>query len=266
MCNPRRIEVTATRQVAEAWEHEVRRAASRSGTVTGEARVRQALDASVGAPTLATLERALEAGFAGWRREGDAFRHDVEGGYVVYSLEDQSLTIVATASDVVHGRGEAGARLTGRVEGEIAGRGEGRYYDDGYMGRTEARAREEAQRAAEAGVDAQVKAQVEGDKEAAEREAAGKLLADADRAAQADWEARAAERRAALERAAADHLAAVGSRRGAPSTRCSPSPTATPCSRWRGTAGRRASSATSRATRSRSSSCSPVEVRPCPRA
>ena len=49
MCNPRRVEVTATRAIAEAWERAVRRAASRRGTVRGEVRIRQSLAASLGA-------------------------------------------------------------------------------------------------------------------------------------------------------------------------------------------------------------------------
>jgi hypothetical protein len=210
MCNPRRIEVTATRQVAEAWEREVQRAASRSGTVTGEARIRMPLDASIGAAALVALERALDGGLAGWTRAGDGYRHDVDGGYVVYSLADRSLEIIATASDVVHGQGEVRARLSGRVEGEIVARGQGRYYDDGYGGRTEATAREEARRAAEAGVEAQLRARLDGETQAAERAAVGALQADAERAALADWEAHAAERREALSRQAAERLSVVG--------------------------------------------------------
>ncbi|MBA2324629.1 MAG: molecular chaperone DnaJ, partial [Pseudonocardiales bacterium] len=38
MCNPRRVRVRATRQLAQAWQHEVRRSATRIGTAVGEAR------------------------------------------------------------------------------------------------------------------------------------------------------------------------------------------------------------------------------------
>jgi hypothetical protein len=204
------VEVTATRQVAAAWEHEVRRAVSRSGTVTGEARIQQPLDASVGAPALASLERALERGAPGWTRVDEGYRRDVEGGYALYSPDDRTLQIVATASDVVHGQGEALARLAGSIQEDFTARGQGRYYDDGYRGRTVEVAREEARRAAEAGVDEQVRARVEGDKQAAEAAAAGAVEADAGRQAQVDWEARAADRRGRLEQEAAAHLAAVG--------------------------------------------------------
>lgn len=210
MCNPRRIEVTATRQVAEAWEREVRRAASLSGSVTGEARICQQLDASIGAPALAALERALEAGIAGWTVMDNGYRRDVDGGYVVYSLASRTLEIVATASDIVHGQAEVRARLSGRVEEALLSRGEGRYYDDGYGGRTQERARKEAQKAAEAGLGAQLHARLEGEMKAAEQAADSGLRADAEAAAQADYAARAEERREALARQAADRLAAVG--------------------------------------------------------
>jgi hypothetical protein len=210
MCNPRRVEVTATRQVAEAWDLEVRRAAAQSATVTGEARILQPLDASVGAPALAALERALERGFPGWARVPGGFRREVQGGYVLYSPDDQSLAIAATRSDLVHGHGEAEARLTGSVTGEVGARGEGRYYDDGHAGLTEERARREALGAAEARIEAEVQARIEGARREAEQAVAEALRGDADRAAQADLRARADARRAALGREAEGHLAAVG--------------------------------------------------------
>jgi hypothetical protein len=55
MCNPRRVEGTATRQIRESWEREVRRLAEVGTDLTGEARIRQALDDSVGAPALLAL-------------------------------------------------------------------------------------------------------------------------------------------------------------------------------------------------------------------
>ncbi len=210
MCNPRRVEVTATRQVAEAWHHEVKRAATRSGLVTGEARICQPLDVSIGAPAIAAMERALEAGIPGWRLEGDAYRHDVEGGYVLYSLSDRTLTIVATASDEVTVRGEVTERLEGRLEAELAARGQGVYYDDGYGGRTEDKARGEAARAAEAHIETQLRTRIEEERKAAEDAAAQGLEAGAKARAEAIFADRAAERRAALERAAAERMAAVG--------------------------------------------------------
>jgi hypothetical protein len=62
MCNPRRVEVTATRAIAQAWEREVRRSASRTAEVRGEVRIRQPLDASA------------SAGVPGWTPLGDGYR------------------------------------------------------------------------------------------------------------------------------------------------------------------------------------------------
>ena len=59
MCDPRRVTVTATRQVQEAWEREVQRVAEFPGTLIGEARIRQPLDASLGGPAMMALHTAL---------------------------------------------------------------------------------------------------------------------------------------------------------------------------------------------------------------
>ena len=41
MCNPRRVTITATRELAEAWRQEVSRTVELTGRVAGEARVHQ---------------------------------------------------------------------------------------------------------------------------------------------------------------------------------------------------------------------------------
>ncbi len=212
MCNPRRVEVTATRQVAQAWEREVRRTAARSASITGEARIRQALDASVGAPALHALERVLEQGMPGWIAHEDGYRHDVEGGYVLYSPDDRVLQIVATASGIADGRGEAVERVEGHFEGEVRATGDARYYDDGYAGRTEAWGREQARLAAEAQLAAAARARLQEVAEAAEAERAGTVQSEAERAAAADLARRSEELRATLEAAAAARVSAVGVR------------------------------------------------------
>lgn len=204
--------MTATQHLAAAWEREVRRAATRSSSVTGEARIRQALDASVGAPALRALERALEQGFPGWIACADGYRHDVDGGYVVYSPEERTLEIVATVSADVEGRGEVVEQITGRFDGDVRATGIGRYYDDGHAGRTEAWGREQARRAAEAalGVAAQTRLQEAAD--AAENARAETLQREAEQAAEKDLAERAQRRREELEAAAAGRLSAVGVR------------------------------------------------------
>ena len=200
MCNPRRVEVTATRAIAEAWEREVRRVASRTGTVRGEVRIRQSLGASLGAPALAALERALDGGTIGWREVAEGYRYDVDGGFALYSPADRTLTIVATQSDEVVGRGEAAVRLSGRVEEEIAARGAGVYYDDGYNGSTREQADAQARIAAQNALDAQAQARVAQAAREAEAAVRAEVEAQAEQAAEASFAARSAARQAELQR------------------------------------------------------------------
>jgi hypothetical protein len=212
MCNPRRIEITATRQVAEAWAREVERVAEQAMTITGEARVRQALDASVAAPALAALEAALERGMPGWQAVAGGYRHDLDGGHVTYAPETHTLEIVAVLADEVRGHGSARARLEGRVETAIEGSGGSFYYDDGYAGRTRDVARGEALAEAEAGIGRELAVHVDEAARAAEAAAEADLRARAGEAARADLEARAAAARQALDARAAEHLEVVGAR------------------------------------------------------
>ena len=93
MCNPRRVKVTATRDINERWEIEVQRCVEMSEFVRGEARITQSLQGSLGEPILLAIQRALEEGVAGWEEDGDVYRHDVEGGYVSYRPATQELEI-----------------------------------------------------------------------------------------------------------------------------------------------------------------------------
>lgn len=220
MCNPRRVEITATRQVAEAWQREVERVAEQAMTITGEARVRHALDASVAAPALAALEAALEAGMPGWQRLGDTdddaddggWRCDVDGGHVIYLPGTRTLEIVAVAAGEVRGRGSARARLEGRVEAAVEGSGASIYYDDGYAGRTQDVAEQEARQEADLGIARQVAARLDEAARTAEAVAEAALSARAEEAARADLQARAAEQRQALDAHAAERLEVVGAR------------------------------------------------------
>jgi hypothetical protein len=212
MCNPRRVEITATRQVAEAWEREVQRVAERSALVTGEARVQQPLDASVALPALDALEQALEAGMDGWHPVDHGFCCEVDGGAVIYRPEERILEIVARMSDQVQGQGTARVRLEGRVQAEFHQRASAFYYDDGYGGRTEDVAAREARQEAERGLDQLVAERLQGAASAAVVAAAPALDARADEAARADLDRRAASRRRELEAQAAERLHAVGVR------------------------------------------------------
>ncbi len=212
MCNPRRVEVTATRQIHQAWDREVERATEVAATLTGEARIRQDLDASLGGPALMALQTALANGFPGWREDGDAFRHDVDGGYALYDPIERTLEIVATLSEELRARGVARDRLTGTVEGTVEAKGEGGYYSDGYGGRNRKRAEDEARHRAEAGLDQAERERLEREARAAEQERDASLRDEAREAAQQEWERQAVERRGELSRQAEEELRQVGVR------------------------------------------------------
>jgi len=209
MCNPRRIEVTATRHLAEAWTREVQRAVRLSALVNGEARVRQSL-ATVGAPALDALEERLRAGIAGWERFEGGYRHAVRGGYVEYRPDDQSLEIVAVASEAIEGWGEVVVHLEGQLQEEIAANAGARYYDDGYGGRTQEVAEREARAGAERELDEQVRRRMREVAEAAEAEHGDKVRSQAEAVAKNDLERQRAARAQALERQAQADLTAVG--------------------------------------------------------
>lgn len=172
MCNPRRIRVTATRQLNQAWEREVSRTVELQQQVIGEARVRQPLDATLGTPALRALESALVADDSDWREVEEGYRYDVEGGYVIYLVDEQALEIVAALPDEVQTSAQASRRLEGTVNTEISAEGEGRYYDDGWGGRTKKVAEREAQIAAQQQLDNMSRAQIERAENEAEARAA----------------------------------------------------------------------------------------------
>ncbi len=212
MCNPRRVEVTATRQILEAWEREVEQAAEVAATLTGEARIRQDLDASLGGPALMALQTALDNGYPGWEEDGDGFRHEVEGGFVIYDPAERTLEIVATLSEELRAQGVARERLEGTVEDVVEAKGEGSYYDDGYGGRIEKHAREQARRRAESNLDQAAGEHLRRAADAAEREHDKVLRGKAEEAAREEWERQAVERREELSRRARGELRDVGVR------------------------------------------------------
>jgi hypothetical protein len=145
MCNPRRIRVQATQELAEAWEQEVRRRVALRGQVTGEARVREPLGATLGAPTLAALNAVLDR-TEGWHHDGEALRHELDGGYVRYHAATRELEIVAVATESVEAVGEAAATARGSVSETVSAEGTGTYYDDMSSLWYRLRARQQARR------------------------------------------------------------------------------------------------------------------------
>jgi hypothetical protein len=211
MCNPRRVRVRATRQLAQAWEHEVRRTVTRSGAAVGEARVREPLGSSVGAPALAALEPVL-ASTPGWQyhEDDDSYRHEIDGGRVVYHPGSRELEIVATATARVEVSADASERIGGKLAGTVEAEGVGAYYDDYRGGVTRADAERAAQEAAQSALDATAREREGQERARAEERAGGAVAAQAaERATAALAEARAA-RGEQLRAEAAARLTAVG--------------------------------------------------------
>lgn len=212
MCEPRRIEITVTRQVREAWEREIERVAEASETVTGEARIVQPLDHSVGGSALMALRSALARGVPGWREVEGGYRHDLPGGSVLYDPEARTLEIVATLSETVTRSAAARDHLSGVVEHEVAVRHGADYYDDGWGGRTQERAEAEAREGAERAVTDALNQRIDEQALAAEREREAALAADAEAAARQAARQAAVQRQEALAMRAAEELRDVGAR------------------------------------------------------
>jgi hypothetical protein len=210
MCNPRRIRVRATRELAEAWAQEVRRRATRSGRAAGQARVRESLADSVGGPTLAALSGVL-ARLDGWTETPEGtFTHELDGGAVTFDPAARELEISATVTAEVSVTEEAAATVDARVSGTVEAEGEGVWYDDGWGGLTE----ETAQRDAEQNLSRAMVEAMRQRREQAGRDADAAAGAEMERAAaaraEAAFAAAAAAREQELRRAAADRLMAVG--------------------------------------------------------
>lgn len=212
MCNPRRIRVTATRQLNEAWQQEVSRSVGLQERVIGEARVRQALDTSLGGPALMALEAVLSAKESGWQETEEGYRYNVEGGYVIYLPDDRALEIVAVLEDEVQAEGEASEVLEGQVAEEITAEGEGRYYDDGYAGRTREVGEREAQTAAQTKAEQHAQMRLAQIQQEAEQAASVGIEANARRQAEARLQQAVQQRQTELAENAQQHLETVGLR------------------------------------------------------
>jgi len=210
MCNPRRVSVTLTRDIAEAWRREVSRTAELSTRVVGTARLRQSLADSVGGPALRALENRLAAGEEGWQAVPEGYRCEVEGGYVLYLADEQVLEIVATLDDSVQAQGEAATVLSGEINTTLSASAERSYYDDGYGQLTEAGARQAAEDLARRTLTRESRQRLEQAQQQAEAAESIRLQAQAEAAAAANLATAAAERRELLSRQAEERLDIVG--------------------------------------------------------
>jgi hypothetical protein len=210
MCNPRRIRVRATRELAEAWEQEVRRQVTRRGEATAEARVREPLESTIGRPTVAALIAVLGR-TDGWQEDPDGvFRHELAGGEIAFYPDTRELEIVARESAEVRSVGEAVRVVRAEAVGTIEAEGVGTYYDDGWGGITEADAQRMAEQDLERSLAQAARARREQASQAAEAQVGDAAAQDAARRADTAFASASAARAEELRRQAAESLVAVG--------------------------------------------------------
>jgi hypothetical protein len=211
MCNPRRVRVRATRELARAWAYEVRRTVTRSGAAVGEARVREPLGATVGVPALAALERVL-AETPGWVHdpENDTYRHHLDGGAVIYHPATRELEIVATAQADVEISADATTRVGGELGGSVEAEGVGIYYDDLWGGITEQDAERAARADAERALDEEVRQREERERAQAEEREGEAVARQAEERADEALAVATAARAEQLRVDAAARLTAIG--------------------------------------------------------
>ena len=151
MCNPRRVMVHLTETIEAAWRETVTRNAQATGQVQELARLTAdiPLDAEMGDLALAMMERLMRGEYEGY----DAWEEDAEGNFrrqldqvtLVYTPGSHQLVIESRLTELITAEAEAAADAAGFTVGEVAVEAVGRYYEDGWGGRTEERARREAQ-------------------------------------------------------------------------------------------------------------------------
>jgi hypothetical protein len=183
-----------TRAIEQAWQTTVEQAATATGEVQELARLRAdiPLDAEMGDQALQTMERLMREGWEGaepWTRDPEGnYRRDLGDVTLVYQPGGRQLIVEARLAETISAEARASAEAGGFTVGEVAVEAVGRYYSDGWGGRTEERARAEAQTEAERKLAAAVEA-------LHHQQHADKL------------QAAEAEARARAERQAADELA-----------------------------------------------------------
>lgn len=154
MCNPRRVTINVNRSINGAWFDTVQQCARATDQVTEVARIETCiqLDDELAGPALAMLERVLLGEFGGfdpWQRDGTELRTTLEDVTLVYDTVGHTLTVETALTESISSEAVAVAKVSGLAVGEVAVEAVGRYYDDGWGGRTEQQALEDAQKDAE---------------------------------------------------------------------------------------------------------------------
>jgi FtsH ternary system-associated peptide len=210
MCNPRRIRVRATRELAEAWEQEVRRQVTRTGRAAGQAQITESLAGTVGGPTIAALTNVLSR-LDGWTEFPDGtFRRELDGGMVSFDPGALELVITATVTAEVSVTEEAAETVEARLSGPVEAEGEGVYYDDEWGGHTEETAQRDAQNNLTRAMEDAVRRRREDAAQEADAAAGDAVEREARARAEAAFAAASAAREAELRRAASERLLAIG--------------------------------------------------------
>jgi hypothetical protein len=209
MCNPRRIRVRASRRLTESWDQEVRRQVTLHGQAVGRACVREGMGETLGRPVLVALDRVLDE-LDGWEPVDSGYRHEVDGGYVLYHADTGELEVVAELRTDVQAAGEATVTVQGAVQETLDVEGVGRYYDDGWGGLTADTARRDAEAHAQHELERAAAERIARTRAELEEGTADDLLAQAQEAAEAELAAATAARSAQLDQDAVQRLAAVG--------------------------------------------------------
>ncbi|MFG2132202.1 hypothetical protein ACGFNV_30925 [Streptomyces sp. NPDC048751] len=185
MCNPRRVRVTATREVAEAWQVELERRVALSDTVVSELEISFPFGGTLGDRTRAVFEGAL-ARDPHWRETSDgAHELPLPDGTVTYRPADGTLVVRARLTDTARAEGVAAETLHGTVRDVAHGEGRGSYYDDNWRGRTRRAADAEARRIAESAAEHNARALLDSVRRRAQEASASAERAADDRVRQA---------------------------------------------------------------------------------
>jgi len=155
MCNPRQVLIYLARCIEEAWRRTVEQTASASGAVAEVAHLTAdvPLAEEMGDMALEMLERVLAGeypGFEPWSRDDrGCYWRELDGVTLRYDPAGSQLTIEAHLEQLVTTEARGAAEAAGVTVGEVSVEAVGRYYSDGWGGRTEERATAEAQAEAE---------------------------------------------------------------------------------------------------------------------
>ncbi len=204
MCNPRKVMVHLTEAIEEAWRTTIEQTATAEDEIQELAQITAdiPLDAEMGDMALQVMERLMRGEFddyAAWDEDEEGnFRRDLGEVTLIYTPGTRQLIVEARLTELITIEARATAEASGLTIGEVAAEAVGRYYDDGWGGRTEEHARRDAQTEAERRMAAAT--------EALHREQHAGEIATAETAAQAEADARAAEQLAQIREDTRDAL------------------------------------------------------------